>query len=191
MTRNTVKRLTKPLDEPEREFRRRRKAALRSHQNKTLAIARRNLFDDEASSSYNTGAKPPTPPKNLYEHSHPNFSGFENDLWDDVSPPMNISSILEAMQPTFSGRLRRACDQIYYLKTPTREVGLKYPYLICEYCGGSYEADECKQTNRAEQVCLSGGDIYDDYSFLRFYQNDDTPPWGNIKRKEKGEDGPE
>ncbi|GJX60631.1 hypothetical protein Tco_0292021 [Tanacetum coccineum] len=24
-----------------------------------------------------------------------------------------------------------------------------------------------------------------------FYQNDDTPPWGNNKRKEKGEDGPE
>ncbi|GKF89902.1 hypothetical protein Tco_0263865, partial [Tanacetum coccineum] len=36
----------------------------------------------------------------------------------------------------------------------------------------------------------SGGDIYDDPSLLRFYQNDDTPPWGNNKRKEKGEDGP-
>ncbi|GKB46459.1 ribonuclease H-like domain-containing protein [Tanacetum coccineum] len=43
----------------------------------------------------------------------------------------------------------------------------------------------------AEQVCLSGGDIYDDPSLLRFYQNDDTPPWGNNKRKEKREDGPE
>ncbi|GKF54249.1 hypothetical protein Tco_0161159, partial [Tanacetum coccineum] len=30
-----------------------------------------------------------------------------------------------------------------------------------------------------------------DPSFLRFNQNDDTPPWGNNKRKEKGEDGPE
>ncbi|GJY17056.1 hypothetical protein Tco_0388547 [Tanacetum coccineum] len=75
MTRSTVKRLTKPLDEPEREFQRRRKAALRSHQNESLAIAKRNLFDDEASSSYNTRAKPPTPPKTLHEHSHPNSSG--------------------------------------------------------------------------------------------------------------------
>ncbi|GJZ93651.1 hypothetical protein Tco_0665854 [Tanacetum coccineum] len=80
MTRSTVKRLTKPLDEPEREFRRLRKAAMRSHQNKSLAIAGRNLFDDEASSSYNTGAKPPTPPKTLHEHSHPNSSGFLNPI---------------------------------------------------------------------------------------------------------------
>ncbi|GJR01988.1 hypothetical protein Tco_0524972 [Tanacetum coccineum] len=47
------------------------------------------------------------------------------------------------------------------------------------------------QTRQAEQVCLSEGDIYDDPSLLRFYQNDDTSPWGNSKRKEKGEGGPE
>nr|GFB61403.1 hypothetical protein [Tanacetum cinerariifolium] len=72
MTRSTVKRLTKPLDEPEREFQRRKKAALRSHQNESLAIAKRNLFDNEASSTYNTRAKPPMPPKTLHEHSHSN-----------------------------------------------------------------------------------------------------------------------
>ncbi|GJU98538.1 hypothetical protein Tco_1327809, partial [Tanacetum coccineum] len=55
MKRSTVKRLTEPLDEPKREFRRLRRAALRSHQNDSLAIAERNLFDDEASSSNNTG----------------------------------------------------------------------------------------------------------------------------------------
>ncbi|GJX63359.1 putative nucleotidyltransferase, ribonuclease H [Tanacetum coccineum] len=114
---------------------------------------------------------------------------YQDDLWDDMSPPMNISSISETMQPTFRGRLKRACNQISYLETPTREVGLKTPYLICDYCGGSHEADECKQLSQAEQVCLSGGDIYDDPSLLRFYQNDDTSPWGNNKRKEKGEDG--
>ncbi|GKE27826.1 hypothetical protein Tco_1443210 [Tanacetum coccineum] len=80
MTRSTVKRLTKPLDEPKKEFRRLRKAALRSHQNESLAIAGRNLFDDEASSSNNTGAKPPTPPKTLHEHSHHNSSGFQNPI---------------------------------------------------------------------------------------------------------------
>nr|GEV32660.1 hypothetical protein [Tanacetum cinerariifolium] len=39
------------------------------------------------------------------------------------------------------------------------------------------------------KVCLSEGDIYDDPSRMRFYQNDDVPLWGN--RKQKGEGGPE
>ncbi|GKC73976.1 DNA-directed DNA polymerase [Tanacetum coccineum] len=80
MTRSTVKRLTKPLDEPEREFLRLRKAAIRSHQNESLAIAIINLFDDEASSSNNTRAKLPTPPKTLHEHSRPHSSGFQNPI---------------------------------------------------------------------------------------------------------------
>nr|GEX11763.1 DNA-directed DNA polymerase [Tanacetum cinerariifolium] len=84
-----------------------------------------------------------------------------------MSPLMNVSSISEAMQPTFRGRLKRACNQISYLETPTREVRLKNPYLICDYCGGSYEVDECKQTNLAKQVCFFEGDNYDDPSFLR------------------------
>ncbi|GJX82975.1 hypothetical protein Tco_0332456 [Tanacetum coccineum] len=95
------------------------------------------------------------------------------------------------MQPTLRGHLKRACKKISYLETPTREVGLKNPYLICDYYGGSHEADECELNNPSKQVCLSGGDIYDDPSLLRFYQNDDTSPWGNIKRKEKEEDDPD
>ncbi|GJV52464.1 reverse transcriptase domain-containing protein [Tanacetum coccineum] len=86
---------------------------------------------------------------------------FSDDLWDEPSPSMIISSISEAMQPTLRGHLKRACKQIAFLEAPTREV------------------------------CLSGGDIYDNPSLLRFYQNSDTSPWGNSKRKEKGEDGPE
>ncbi|GJV73026.1 hypothetical protein Tco_1493021 [Tanacetum coccineum] len=80
MTRSTVKRLTKPLDEPEIEFRRLQRAAWRIQHNESLAIAERNLFDDEASSSNNTGTKPPTPPKTLHEHSHPNSFGFQNPI---------------------------------------------------------------------------------------------------------------
>ncbi|GKF19692.1 reverse transcriptase domain-containing protein [Tanacetum coccineum] len=80
MTCSTVKRLTKPLDKPEREFQRLRRAALRSHQNESLAIAGRNLFDDEASSSNNTGPKPPTPSITLHEHSHPTSSSFQNPI---------------------------------------------------------------------------------------------------------------
>ncbi|GKC75388.1 DNA-directed DNA polymerase, partial [Tanacetum coccineum] len=116
---------------------------------------------------------------------------YQDDLWDDMSSPMNISSISEAMQPTFKGHLKRACNQIFYLETPTREVGLKNFYLIYENCRGSHEADKCKQTSQVEQVFLSRGDNYNDPSLLRFYQNDDTSPWGNIKRKEKGANGPE
>ncbi|GJS15892.1 hypothetical protein Tco_0410364 [Tanacetum coccineum] len=116
---------------------------------------------------------------------------YQDDLWDELLPSMNVSSISEAMQPTFRGSLKRVCNQISYLKKPTRVVGLKNPYLICDYCGGSHEADECRQNNPAEQVYLSGGDIYDDPSLLSIYQNDDTPQRGNSKRKEKGEDGPE
>ncbi|GJV16129.1 reverse transcriptase domain-containing protein [Tanacetum coccineum] len=142
MTRSTVKRLTEPLDEPEREFRRLRRAALPSHQNESLAITGRNLFDDEASkldqftqfcfSSFTEEGS------NRIEE----YVQYQDDLWDEPSPFMNVSSISEAMQPTLRGRLKRACKQISFLETPTRE-------------------------------------------------NDDTSPWGNNKRKEKGEDGPE
>ncbi|GJZ28280.1 hypothetical protein Tco_0572927 [Tanacetum coccineum] len=50
MTRSTVKKLEEPLDEPERELHRRRKAASHQQWNESLAIAGRNLFDDEPSS---------------------------------------------------------------------------------------------------------------------------------------------
>ncbi|GJV38345.1 hypothetical protein Tco_1410822 [Tanacetum coccineum] len=50
---------------------------------------------------------------------------YQDDIWDEPSPSMNASSILEAMQPTLRGRLKRACNQISFLETPTREVGLK------------------------------------------------------------------
>ncbi|GJR10013.1 DNA-directed DNA polymerase [Tanacetum coccineum] len=381
MTHSTTKKLTKPPDEPEREFRRLRRAVWCQQQNKSLAIAGRNLFDDEASSFNNTRAKPLVPSKTLREHSLPNFAGFENpitlpaeqtgrivnsgdilliqgtctfqglksenpihhikhylsivdniradgatrdtsrlrffyfslkgkakewhnkipptqittwdqlvaqfldyfflvgrtsflrdmilrfkqgnnesiksawirfqdlvkqvphhgiqkwllvqifhdnisqkdrgkldqfahfsfssltkeegwnriedcvqyqdDIWDDPSPPTNTSSISGVIQPTFKGRLKRACMQISHLEAPQREIGLRNPYLICDLCGGAHEADECDQNNPTEQVCLSRGDIYDDPSLLRFYYNDDVPLWGNNQRKGVGESGPD
>nr|GEU45084.1 hypothetical protein [Tanacetum cinerariifolium] len=89
----TVKRLTEPLDEPEREFQRLRRAAWRLHQNKSLAIARKNLFDDEASSSNNTRTKPPTLLKTLREYSCPNSSGFQNLI---TLPTEQTGRIIEA-----------------------------------------------------------------------------------------------
>nr|GEU73356.1 DNA-directed DNA polymerase [Tanacetum cinerariifolium] len=45
-----------------------------------------------------------------------------------------------------------ACKRISYLETPARKVGLKNPYLICDYYGRSHEAEECSQNNPAEQA---------------------------------------
>ncbi|GJS73938.1 zf-CCHC domain-containing protein [Tanacetum coccineum] len=194
-------RLTKPLDEPEREFRRLRKAALRSHQNDSLAIAGRNLFDDEASSSNNTGPKPPTPPKTLHEHSRPTSSGFQNpitvpteqtkrivnsrDIWliqntctfqglrteDPFRHVKHYIGIVDNIQAdgatgdtsrlrffyfSFKGKVAKWLDRI----PPTQVT--TWDQLV-----GSYEADECKELSLAEQVCLSGGDIYNDPSLLR------------------------
>nr|GEV23349.1 hypothetical protein [Tanacetum cinerariifolium] len=74
------------------------------------------------------------------------------------------------MQSTLRGRLNRACNQISNLKTPTREVRLKTPYLIYDYCGGSYEADECEQDNPSEQS------TWDDYQdFQAVAATDDSP----------------
>ncbi|GKA26824.1 hypothetical protein Tco_0712933 [Tanacetum coccineum] len=96
MTCSTVKRFTKPLDEPERGFQRLRRAALRSHQNESLAIAERNLFDDEASSSNNTRPKLPTPPKTLHKHSHPTSFGLRNE--DPLRHIKNYLCIVDNIQ---------------------------------------------------------------------------------------------
>ncbi|GJT74024.1 hypothetical protein Tco_1033310 [Tanacetum coccineum] len=82
MTRGTAKKLTKPLDEPEREFRRRRRASWRQHQNESLAIAGRNLFDDEESCFINSGAEPSVPLKTLWENSLPSSASFQSfEVW--------------------------------------------------------------------------------------------------------------
>ncbi|GJS14538.1 hypothetical protein Tco_0409010 [Tanacetum coccineum] len=65
------------------------------------------------------------------------------------------------------GRLKMDCKQISYLETPTREIGLKTPFLICDLYGGAHEDNECGQNNPTEQVCLSGGDINNDPSLVR------------------------
>nr|GEU86672.1 reverse transcriptase domain-containing protein [Tanacetum cinerariifolium] len=118
MTRITVKRLTKPLDEPEREFQRLRRATWHLQQNESLAIARRNLFDDEASSSNNTGTKPPTPPKTLHEHSHPNSSDFQNPI---ILPAERTGRIVDSrdillMQRTCTFQGLRSDDPLRHIK---------------------------------------------------------------------------
>nr|GEW81557.1 hypothetical protein [Tanacetum cinerariifolium] len=118
---------------------------------------------------------------------------YQDDLWDEPSPFMNVSFISEAMQKR---HLKRACKQISFLETPTQESNLDLEAKLGTRISvnarnseswklgenkGPHEADECEQNNPSEQVRLSGGDIYNDPSLLRFYQNDDTLPWGNRK----------
>ncbi|GJT01960.1 hypothetical protein Tco_0823129 [Tanacetum coccineum] len=77
------------------------RAAMLSHQNESLVIAGRNLFDDEASSSNNTGAKLPTPPKTLHEHSRPNSSGLRNeDPLHHVNHHLSIVDNIQADEAT-------------------------------------------------------------------------------------------
>ncbi|GJX08053.1 hypothetical protein Tco_0195985 [Tanacetum coccineum] len=80
MTRSTTKKLTEPLDEPEREFRGLRRAAWQKWKDESLTIAGRNLFDNEASSSNNTGADPINPSKTLRERSLPSSASFQNPI---------------------------------------------------------------------------------------------------------------
>ncbi|GKE14574.1 hypothetical protein Tco_1422151 [Tanacetum coccineum] len=57
------------------------KSRRRQQQKESLAIARRNLFDNEASFSNDTRAKPSTPrPKTLREHSLPSSADFQNPI---------------------------------------------------------------------------------------------------------------
>ncbi|GKD27291.1 reverse transcriptase domain-containing protein [Tanacetum coccineum] len=53
---------------------------------------------------------------------------------------------------------------------------------------------ESRLKRAQEQLCYlttPKGYIYDNPSLLRFYQNDDILPWGNIRRRTEGEVGPE
>ncbi|GKD88766.1 hypothetical protein Tco_1364273, partial [Tanacetum coccineum] len=53
----------------------------------------------------------------------------------------------------------------------------------------AHKVDECDSNETSEHVCLPGGDIYDDPSLLRLYQNDDLPLWGNSRKRMDGEEG--
>ncbi|GKC14600.1 reverse transcriptase domain-containing protein [Tanacetum coccineum] len=89
------------------------------------------------------------------------------------------------------GPISRAYQQLSFLTSSTPGKTLKSLFLICDICGGAHKADECDQVESREHACLSGGDIYDDPSLLKFYQNNDIPPWGNLIRKREEEEGPD
>ncbi|GKE45121.1 hypothetical protein Tco_1472405 [Tanacetum coccineum] len=86
MTRGTVKKLTKPLDEPEREFRRLKRAACHLQQNESLAIVKRNLFDDEASTSDNIQADGTTRDTSRLCFFHLSLKGKAAEWFDRIPP---------------------------------------------------------------------------------------------------------
>nr|GEX10238.1 DNA-directed DNA polymerase [Tanacetum cinerariifolium] len=112
----------------------------------------------------------------------------EEDPWDDTLSHEYVSLASELTKPTMDDRMKRAHQQLSYLTTLTYGKSLKNAYLICDICGGAHEDDEYDQNISHEQVCLSGGDFYDDPSLLKLYQDNDIPPWGNYIKEEGEED---
>ncbi|GKE29700.1 DNA-directed DNA polymerase, partial [Tanacetum coccineum] len=290
MMRSTVKRLIKPLGKPEREFRRLKKAAMHSHQNESLVIVRRNLLDDEASSSNNTRAKLPTPPKTLHEHSRLNSFGFQNPItfpteqtrriidsrdiwliqstytfqgWRNEDPLRHVKHYLSIVDNIQADRATRDTSRLRFFhfslkrkvtewldripptqittwdKLVSRFLDHFFPVgctsalrdLILRFKQGddepikiplqlSYRRRRMESNRRIRLVPrqsvgrtinihellfhLRSNATYTHGAFKKgsheadeweqnnsFEQNDDTSPWGNSKRKEKGEDSPE
>ncbi|GJX53475.1 hypothetical protein Tco_0281844 [Tanacetum coccineum] len=86
---------------------------MRSHQNESLAIAGRNLFDDEASSS-----KLPMPPQTLHKHSPPNSSGFQNPI---IFPIKQMGRVIDSrdiwlIQSTCTFQRLRIEDPLRHVK---------------------------------------------------------------------------
>ncbi|GJR46789.1 hypothetical protein Tco_1314892 [Tanacetum coccineum] len=77
------------------------------------------------------------------------------------------------------------------LNLPDHRKNHENPYLIYDIYSGAHEDDECDQVESREQACLSSGNIYDDPSLLKFYQNNDIPLWGNLIRIREEEEGPD
>ncbi|GJU07055.1 RNA-directed DNA polymerase [Tanacetum coccineum] len=106
---------------------------------------------------------------------------YQDDTWDEPF----VSKL------TLNDRLNMAHQQLSFLTSSTPGKTLKNSYLICDICGEAHVDNKCDQVKSREQACLSGGDIYDDHSLLKFYQNDDIPQWGNLIRKKEEEEGPD
>ncbi|GJT65660.1 zinc finger, CCHC-type containing protein [Tanacetum coccineum] len=93
-----------------------RRAASHQQQNDSLAIAGRNLFDDEPSTSANPGPKPTPPLKILREHSSPNSAGIQNPIVLPVKQTRNIIDtrdigLIQGVC-TFQGEAKKWLDMI-------------------------------------------------------------------------------
>nr|GEX39433.1 retrovirus-related Pol polyprotein from transposon TNT 1-94 [Tanacetum cinerariifolium] len=84
------------IQEPERELHRGRKEASRQQRNESLAIAGRNLFDDENPPDVNLENIITPPIKSLREYSSLNFVGFQNPIVLPVEQTRRILDLQDA-----------------------------------------------------------------------------------------------
>ncbi|GKD64110.1 hypothetical protein Tco_1306218, partial [Tanacetum coccineum] len=219
----------------------------RQHQNESLAIDGRNVFDDEASSSNNIGAKPLVHSKTLWEHSLPSSAGLKRE--NPIHHIKHYLSIVDniradgATRDTSRPRLfhfsLKGKAKEWHTKIPSTQITtwdqlvawfLDYFFLVgrtsflcpspwdikwllvqifhdnisqkdqgkldqfARFCfsslteeEGAHEADECDHNNLTAQVCLSGGDIYDDLSLLRGIHEQFSQILSEIKNNETTE----
>ncbi|GKB40579.1 reverse transcriptase domain-containing protein [Tanacetum coccineum] len=161
-------------------------------------ISGRNLFDAEASSSNNTGAKPPIPPKTLHEYSHPNPSGFQNPITFPTEQTRRIvdSSDIWLIQKTCTFQGLRNKDPLRHVKNYLSIVdNIQADRAIRDtsrlrFFHFSLKGKASEWLDRIPPTQITTWDQLVSRFLDHFFPNDDTPPWGNIKRKEKGEDGP-
>ncbi|GJY00368.1 hypothetical protein Tco_0357386 [Tanacetum coccineum] len=116
MTCNTIKKLVEPL----------RKAIRHQQQNESLAIACRNLFDGETSSSISYELKITAPTKSLREFSSPNSSSFQSPI---LYPMEQIGKVGRS-----SGHTSTFKDKIIRLlqgnEEPFKDVWIRFQDLI-------------------------------------------------------------
>ncbi|GKC19004.1 hypothetical protein Tco_1021154 [Tanacetum coccineum] len=70
-------------------------------------------------------------------------------------------------------------------------VETEFPAIVFNDTLTSEVALSCEPTVSSLNDEIDFRISFDDPSFLRIYQNDDIPPWGNIRRKAEGVKGPE
>nr|GEV14126.1 hypothetical protein [Tanacetum cinerariifolium] len=134
----------------------------------SLAIARRNLFDDEAPSSNNTGAKPPTPLKTLHEHSYPNSSGFQNPITLSAEQQEESSTCIAYKMMEPQGIHLGYASSISPSKEKRQNGLTEYPQLKSQHgissCHDSLTTSFQRGWNRIEEYVQYQDDLWDDLS---------------------------
>ncbi|GJR12498.1 hypothetical protein Tco_0795150 [Tanacetum coccineum] len=165
-------------------------------QNESLAIAGRNLFDNEASSSNNDGAEPLIPSKTLREHSLPSSAGFQNPITLPAKQMRRIvnSHDISLIQRTCTFQGLKSENPIHHIRHylsivdniradgATRDTS-RLRFFHFSLKGTSRE----KQKNGLTKFLP----LNSQHGISLFYQIDNIPSWGNSRRKEVGENGPD
>ncbi|GJT74504.1 DNA-directed DNA polymerase [Tanacetum coccineum] len=188
MTRSTARKLFEPLNEPEREMHRHKKAARRHQQNKSLTVTGKNLFDDVASSSGNTEPKTVPVPKSLHEHSCPNPSSFRNLL---VFSEDQTGRIVDARNIWL---IQNVCE--FQDKTPTNEPTLAITtrsgtttrdpsYPTTQTPSTTHEPFDDRRPRNEETPTNPEGDILNSPTMSQPFKSSDIPFPSRLKNQKK------